>query len=1520
MAQGRRRWNIQNTVYAILVLASSVTPTWALDSPPVTTEVHSSWPAPHPILEALELVAERNRSAYFLAVSAVAKNPPHPNASEEAYNYIYDLLTDENLNPPRTSSYLPLHKVALSLHTQSAAVQAYYHLYQSIVEASFVNTDGFRSDCASWVDVGGRQACTVNELDKIVGSRPDVITSTPLTYPFDHILGQSSLPHVILYGDIISPDFLDLHTRMLSLSSEGRFAYVLRYRPPPGHHAQEPLVLSGYGVELAIKKTDYKVIDDRKIISDILDETDDPLAISMAEGGDVLGFKEVPQIVQIDDESSLADLGLKATQFILQHPTPLAALEQLTGNFPKLAHIIAKLPVNETLRQEITVHPAPQGRQPAGAWNALEMNGVELDPVSIDPYQLLRVMRTEAETIESIARFSFSAREAIQILNTPMPLYSNQKGGGDQSRFPWGDSFDTRADSLPLWWNDLEKDRRYAQWPKHIRELKRFSFPGQLRYIRKNVFSCIMVLDMTQGFSLDAMDQVFNFIRGEVPIRFGFVPAVDVDLKGEASDMAKMIKLIVDEYGLKDARDFILSVRQAVRDSKPPVSTLTRAKPLFSTFVASRKAKNRTAVDLSRPVEELLGSLDNSIGEIRDYMQRLGVSKTEGIAFCNGRPVIMDDVWSQSIVEVYFQQIDFLVRQVHDETVDDNTDIFDFFATLPGVHPRRNPYVFLSSETVRIVHTDQMPAHSIVYIAKGGQVRLCYVLEQDRFDHISPADPSATYLASMWVLSDFSDESGVNLLREALHCIDDESVTARVGVLISSHFNSTQAEVLRKYLLAMRDTADGGTVALADAVLMLAAFFENPELATLPTEELRLKNKKSDITSFLLKNELPLHDVNAIIINGRVFGPFLKGEFLTSSDLGLAVSIDLRDRIYPMSKRIIELFNEKSFKSSGAEVKDRISPNAFQLLTIWVGNLNTALFFFSAILDPLTPDSQKISAILRQFSELENELVHISVRLEPSFRTTEVPLKRFYRYVFNSQIGYSQSGRILSPSALFRGLPENTLLTLGLDAPERWLVTPIVSMHDLDNIKLANLDSSSRKRGIESVFELKAILIEGHSRDATTNSPPRGAQLVLGTAFQPHIVDTMIMANLGYFQLKANPGVWNLRLRDGRSTKVYTMELVSNEARQLMARPKSEENPRTQLAGYHGSVVVRSLEGATLYVRLSKRPGMEMEDVLAEDKDRELSGSKQKKGGILESIANLFKRPVEMPVVTKRSTIHVFSVASGQLYERFMSIMFAGVMRHTKSPVKFWLIENFLSPSFKNFLPVLSRKYGFDYELVTYKWPYWLRKQTEKQRTIWGYKILFLDVLFPLSLERVIFVDADQIVRTDLQELMDMDIRNAAYAFTPMGDSRKETEGFRFWKTGYWANHLHGRPYHISALYLVDLVRFRQTAAGDILRSQYQMLSADPESLANLDQDLPNNLQDQIPIYSLPQNWLWCETWCDDESLKTAKTIDLCNNPMTKEPKLDRAKRQIPEWSVYDNEVAELLAANTLVPRKKDEL
>ncbi|KAJ2856350.1 killer toxin resistant protein, partial [Coemansia erecta] len=46
-------------------------------------------------------------------------------------------------------------------------------------------------------------------------------------------------------------------------------------------------------------------------------------------------------------------------------------------------------------------------------------------------------------------------------------------------------------------------------------------------------------------------------------------------------------------------------------------------------------------------------------------------------------------------------------------------------------------------------------------------------------------------------------------------------------------------------------------------------------------------------------------------------------------------------------------------------------------------------------------------------------------------------------------------------------------------------------------------------------------------------------------------------------------------------------------------------------------------------------------------------------------------------------------------------------------------------------------------------------------------------------------------------------------------------------------------------------------------------------------------------------------------------TIDLCNNPMTKEPKLERARRLLPEWEVYDKRIANF--TRTLAKRGRHE-
>jgi len=332
--------------------------------------------------------------------------------------------------------------------------------------------------------------------------------------------------------------------------------------------------------------------------------------------------------------------------------------------------------------------------------------------------------------------------------------------------------------------------------------------------------------------------------------------------------------------------------------------------------------------------------------------------------------------------------------------------------------------------------------------------------------------------------------------------------------------------------------------------------------------------------------------------------------------------------------------------------------------------------------------------------------------------------------------------------------------------------------------------------------------------------------------------------------------------------------------------------------------VVDAFDQPYTTLRVHRREGQDTTPLLESEGQRRGGGSKGGKAS--GSDKGLWSSLFGDADQAKKETVHIFSVASGHLYERFLKIMMLSVMKQTENPVKFWFIENFLSPQFKEFVPLMAAKYGFEVELVTYKWPSWLRQQEEKQRIIWGYKILFLDVLFPLKLPRVIYIDADQVVRGDVLELWQMDLQGAPYAYTPFCDSNKETDGFRFWKQGYWRDHLRGRPYHISALYVVDLDQFRQMRAGDTLRMIYDNLSQDKNSLANLDQDLPNYAQHMVPIFSLPQEWLWCQTWCSMDTLPKAKTIDLCNNPLTKQPKLDVARSLISEWPSLDHEAENL--------------
>ncbi|CAH6723275.1 putative UDP-glucose:glycoprotein glucosyltransferase [[Candida] jaroonii] len=534
----------------------------------------------------------------------------------------------------------------------------------------------------------------------------------------------------------------------------------------------------------------------------------------------------------------------------------------------------------------------------------------------------------------------------------------------------------------------------------------------------------------------------------------------------------------------------------------------------------------------------------------------------------------------------------------------------------------------------------------------------------------------------------------------------------------------------------------------------------------------------------------------------------------------------------------------------------RFDFNSMNLANSFVLDNDTPLVDVLVIIDPLTNMAQELICLAEVIMKVP--FVRTRILLQPKSTYESVGIDRYYRAEYPQYplfSGDSAKSGESSKSVKFHNLPNKETFMVDIIPPKRWSVKSKAATIHPDSVSVAQPQSFT--------YELHSLIIEGYARSISTALPPKHAEFSLtenSMSVQNTVKHTSVMANLGYFQFAVDFGLWDLSCGPN-----YELLSASEKLFEFNAEPQT--SIPLQVFTMDGLVV------RTRMIEAKKSP-----------------------------------KPTKK-VTNPKSTINIFTIASGELYEKLCTMMMMSVMKHTSETTKFWLIDDYLSPDFKKSLPTLSNHYNFDYEFVSYKWPMWLRRQNTRQRTVWGYKMLFLDVLFG-DLDSIIFVDADQINRSDMKSLVDLDMGSYAYGFVPMCENREEMETFRFWNQGYWQEVLgDDLKYHISALFKVNLQRFKELGVGDRLRSHYQKLSSDENSLANLDQDLPNNLQRSVGIFSLPQEYLWCETWCSDNGKVTAKNIDLCSNPLTGEDKESMGRRVIEEWEDLETELRVLLGS-----------
>ena len=322
-------------------------------------------------------------------------------------------------------------------------------------------------------------------------------------------------------------------------------------------------------------------------------------------------------------------------------------------------------------------------------------------------------------------------------------------------------------------------------------------------------------------------------------------------------------------------------------------------------------------------------------------------------------------------------------------------------------------------------------------------------------------------------------------------------------------------------------------------------------------------------------------------------------------------------------------------------------------------NEDVSLIF---VCDPLSIAGQRTAALTKLIKEQLQ--LPLTVILVPQLEVHDFPLQNFFRFVSPVASGASSS----SLSGVFKKLPRQHTLTVRIDTPEPWNVQALAAEQDIDNFKCTKNkcgDEDLLSKEISRVsYQLKNMAIAGQCYEGWASgrpNPPNGLQIVLHRAPSPlsplqnhentqivhslkgDYADTLVMKNLGYYQLQANPGLWQLGLAEGRAASLFTIDDAQRNGQDFMWVP------------------VHSFATAVHQIFVTKRPGMEAYSLL----DDENEDGKPSNDGMWSKLSaqmqGLWGDSGKSKTVSASSDednrIHIFSLATGQVYERLLRIM-----------------------------------------------------------------------------------------------------------------------------------------------------------------------------------------------------------------------------------------------------------------------
>ncbi|XP_016059304.1 PREDICTED: UDP-glucose:glycoprotein glucosyltransferase 2-like isoform X2 [Miniopterus natalensis] len=399
----------------------------------VTAHLAAKWPETPLLLEASEFMAEESNDKFWQFLDTVKELAIYKQ-TESDYSY-YNLIL-KKAGQFLDNLHINLLKFALSIRAYSPAVQMFQQ-----VAADEPPPDG----CDAFVVIHKKHTCKVNEIKKLLKKA----TSRPRPYLFarDHKFptNKENLPVIILYAEMGTRSFGKFHTVLSEKAQNGEILYVLR------HYIQKStsrkMYLSGYGVELAIKSTEYKALDDTQVKTVTNTAVEGETETNEVQGflfgklkerySDLRDNLTAFQKYLIDSSKEmtplkvweLQDLSFQAASQIMATPVydALKLMKDISQNFPIKARSLTRISVNQHMKKEIQENQEDlRSRfeiQPGDA--CLYINGLRVDIDAPDPFSILDMLKLEGKIMNGLRNLGMSREHMTEFLKLNSRVWNN---------------------------------------------------------------------------------------------------------------------------------------------------------------------------------------------------------------------------------------------------------------------------------------------------------------------------------------------------------------------------------------------------------------------------------------------------------------------------------------------------------------------------------------------------------------------------------------------------------------------------------------------------------------------------------------------------------------------------------------------------------------------------------------------------------------------------------------------------------------------------------------------------------------------------------------------------------------------------------------------------------------------------------------------------------------------------------------------------------------------------------------